>query len=57
MIYETMLYYTCFFRDCKEILAAGEKKNNKYKKVLAISGRNTIMERDNLIMGEEVILL
>lgn len=37
MIYETILYYTCFFRDCKEFLAAGEKKNNNCKKVLAIS--------------------
>ncbi len=34
-----------------------KKESEKMKKVLAISEQSSIMRRDNLIMGEEVILL
>ena len=34
-----------------------KKESEKMKKVLAISAQSSIMGRDNLIMGEEVILL
>lgn len=34
-----------------------KKESEKMKKVLAISEQSSIIGRDNLIMGEEVILL